>query len=286
MGAHFGNLSEPVAARGRMRIPSEPILAHLEGKMPRPFVSSVYDGRMCKTLLSFILALIAPVPQLFADDSGKVPDGYTLQHAWDFSDEKSLDSFEFSDPAAWRLVKSGERSVLELYRGSKYRYKVDSPQSIGLLATRKFGDFVLECELRQTSQEYGHRDFCVFFGFQNPGHYYYAHFATTTDPKANQIFVVDEKPFTKISKITNAGNAWGDGWHRVRLERKGVVIKVYFDNMDTPVMVAEDGRFGVGYVGFGSYNDTGMVAKARIWAPTAQTVTVERPGTLFEAEKP
>ncbi|NIP98992.1 MAG: hypothetical protein GWO24_38580, partial [Akkermansiaceae bacterium] len=214
------------------------------------------------------------------------PEGYLLQHEWDFADRKCLESFEFSDPGAWRLARSGERPVLELFRGSKYRYRVNSPQSIALLATRKFGDFVLECELKQTSEEYGHRDFCVFFGFQDAGHYYYAHFATRTDPRANQIFVVDEMPFTRISSKTNAGNAWGDKWHRVRVERKGATIRVFFDDMDKPVMLAEDKRFGVGYLGFGSYNDTGMVASARVWAPKAQTVPVKRTGALFKPEQP
>jgi len=234
-----------------------------------------------------VFALALSVVSLIAAEPAKILAGYELQHEWDFSDKKSLASFEFSDPAAWRLAKSGERSVLELFRGSGYRYKVSSPQSIALLANRKFGDFVLECELRQTSAEYGHRDFCVFFGFQDAGHYYYAHFATKTDPRANQVFIVDAAPFTKITSKTNAGNGWGDTFHKVRVERKGAEIKVFFDDMNTPVMLAEDKRFGTGYLGFGSYNDTGMVANARVWAPKAQTVTVKPTGTLFKkAEKP
>ncbi len=237
-------------------------------------------------MILFLLSLALPVARVGAVEPAKVPEGYVLQYEWDFSDKKCLESFEFSDRAAWRLALSDKTPVLELYCGSNYRYAVLSPQSIALLATRKFGDFVLECELRQTSPEYGHRDFCVFFGFQDPGHYYYAHFATKTDPKANQIFVVNEKPFTKISSKTNAGNAWGDAWHKVRVERKGAAIKVYFDDMSKPVMLAEDQRFGIGYLGFGSYNDTGMVAKARVWAPKAQTVTVKRTGTLFNPDKP
>ena len=234
----------------------------------------------CTTFL-FLSLFLPPIIQGGAEEAVTLPDGYTLQCEWDFSDKKSLVSFEFSDPEAWRLSVFDTTPVLELFRGSKYRYKVNSPQSIALLATRKFGDFVLECELRQTSREYGHRDFCVFFGFQDPGHYYYAHFATKTDPKANQIFVVDEEPFTKISTKTNAGNAWGDSWHKVRIERKGATIKVFFDDMSKPVMLAEDKRFGAGYIGFGSYNDTGMVANARVWSPKNQVETVERTGTLF-----
>lgn len=257
-------------------------MIHLSALLTGPRRVSKLCRGMREITMAGITTLFLSLASSVGAEPAKVPDGYELQHQWDFSDKKSLASFEFSDPAAWRLGKSEKRPVLELFRSSGYRYKVNSPQSIALLATRKFGDFVLECELRQTSKEYGHRDFCVFFGFQDAGHYYYAHFATKTDPKANQVFIVDEAPFTKITSKTNAGNAWGATWHKVRVERKGAAIKVYFDDMSTPVMLAEDKRFGTGYLGFGSYNDTGMVANARVWAPKEQTVTVEPSGTLFK----
>ena len=60
---------------------------------------------------------------------------------------------------------------------------------------------------------------------------------------------------------------WGSGvWHKVRLERKiaGGSIRVFFDNMTEPIMFAEDKMFGAGYVGFGSFDDTGMVDNIKI----------------------
>jgi hypothetical protein len=36
-------------------------------------------------------------------------------------------------------------------------------------------------------------------------------------------------------------------------------------------MTAEDKTFGAGYIGFGSFDDTGMVDNIRIWAPSAET---------------
>ena len=34
--------------------------------------------------------------------------------------------------------------------------------------------------------------------------------------------------------------------------------------MSEPIMVAEDRNFGAGYVGFGSFDDTGMIDNIRI----------------------
>ena len=41
---------------------------------------------------------------------------------------------------------------------------------------------------------------------------------------------------------------------------------MYFDDMETPIMVANDKTFKVGYVGFGSSDDSGKVDNIRIWA--------------------
>ena len=56
---------------------------------------------------------------------------------------------------------------------------------------------------------------------------------------------------------------------QVRVERRLAdgTVRVYFDDRREPVMVAEDRTFGAGWVGFGSFDDTGKVDNLRIWAP-------------------
>ncbi|MBM3824927.1 MAG: hypothetical protein FJ404_18935 [Verrucomicrobia bacterium] len=218
-----------------------------------------------------------------ADRPRHVPAGFSLQWQPNFDDDAILQQLEFTDAKAWRRNTHEGRAVLELVGNSRYTSKVRSPSSIALLTTRRFGDFLLEAELLQTGRDYGHRDLCLFFGFQDPGHYYYVHFASKTDPEANQIFIVNEKPFTKISTKTTAGSHWGQNqWHRVRVQRIGNKISVWFDDMTTPAMLAEDASFGAGYLGFGSYNDSGMFAQVRVWAPAVEEV--ERNRDLFKAK--
>lgn len=132
-------------------------------------------------LTAFFLALTAAS----AEPPKYVPKGFSLQWQADFTDKKVLEQLEFSDPQAWRLSKAKEKPALELSGSSRYRYKVRSPSSMALLKTKKFGDFLFEAELLQTGRDYGHRDLCLFFGFQDRGHYYYAHFASKTDLGSN-----------------------------------------------------------------------------------------------------
>lgn len=42
---------------------------------------------------------------------------------------------------------------------------------------------------------------------------------------------------------------------------------VFFDDFSQPSMTATDTHFDAGLIGFGSFDDTGMVANIRVWGP-------------------
>lgn len=202
--------------------------------------------------------------------SGVVPAGYRLVYEQHFDDAGALGGFAFTDPAAWKWTGDGESFALELAAQSKYAPPVRSPVNIAVIGDRVFGDFVLEVDLIQTGKEYGHRDMCLFFGMQDVSHFYYVHMATAADDHAHNVFIVNGAPRTKIAKETTRGVNWGLGvWHTVRLERRvgEGTVRVFFDDRTQPVMVAEDKTFGAGWIGFGSFDDTGKVDNIRIWAP-------------------
>ena len=203
-----------------------------------------------------------------------LPKGYKLLYEQDFAAPESLKTFQMTDSAAWKFSKEDQGGALELAKQSKYEPAVRSPVNIALIKDKVFGDFVLEGDFIQTGREYGHRDMCIFFGFQKPTQFYYVHIATKADPNAHNIFVVNDKPRTNIAKTTTAGVNWGlNIWHKVRLERKlsDGTIKVYFDDMTIPIMVAEDKTFGEGHIGFGSFDDTGKIDNIKIWGPAPGT---------------
>jgi hypothetical protein len=213
-----------------------------------------------------------------ADKPTGLPEGYKLLYAQTFDSVSALKDFAMTDSEAWAFSKDDKGGALELTKQSSYKPSVRSPVNIALIADKVFGDFILEADLIQTGKEYGHRDMCLFFGMRDPTKFYYTHIATAADPNAHNVFIVNDKPRTNFAKETTKGVNWGLGvWHKVRLERKTSdgSIKVYFDDMTKPIMVAEDKTFDKGYIGFGSFDDTGKVDNIRIWGPSVETKKTE-----------
>ncbi len=203
----------------------------------------------------------------------RIPAGYKLLYEQRFVSAEALADFVFTDPGAWRHAVERGNGALELARQSRYKPAVRSPVNIALLGQQVFGDFILEVDLIQTGKEYGHRDMCLFYGVQNPTNFYYTHIATAADDHAHNTFIVTNAPRIKIAKETTKGVNWGLGvWHTVRIERTMAdgAIRVYFDDLTKPIMIAQDRTFGVGFIGFGSFDDTGMVDNVRIWGPNAE----------------
>ncbi len=175
-----------------------------------------------------------------------------------------------TDPSAWSVVAeeskqngTSQPTKNKVYslnkKRSNYKPPHRSPLNISLRKDKTLGDFVLTARLRSTHKDYNHRDLCLFFGYQDPAHFYYVHLGKRTDNHANQIFIVNGAPRTKISTKTTNGTPWTDNWHQVKIVRnvETGLVQVFFDNMETPVMQATDQTFTWGQVGIGSFDDTG-----------------------------
>jgi hypothetical protein len=187
-----------------------------------------------------------------------------------FAAESALEKFQFTDPEAWEWNDEEGIPSLELLGASEYSPPHRSPHSIALVDDLIVGDFDLEVDLLQTGREYGHRDMCLFFGFESPSRFYYVHLASKPDPHAHNIFLVDGAARRAIAPVGEKGIDWGEeSWHRVRLERRleDGSIRVFFDDLETPVLETTDTTLEWGRIGFGSFDDSGRVAKLRVWAP-------------------
>ncbi len=188
-------------------------------------------------LCAVLLALAADTP-LFTDDFAK-----------------GALRWEPTDPKAWKVIDTKDGKAFSQHAQSKYKPPHRSPLNIALVKDLVVGGFVLEAKCRSTVKDYGHRDLCVFFGHQGPDRFYYVHLAKKADDRANQVFVVNKADRKKISKTSTDGTAWTDGWHDIKVVRKGASIEVFFDGKK--VMTAEDDTFKWGRVGVGSFDDTG-----------------------------
>ena len=205
-----------------------------------------------------LLTLLAAPYVVGADDSpGKLL----------FTDDFEGDSKAWrpTDPDAWE-VQSVERDArgkpgkaFRLLKQSNYEPPHRSPFNFALVDDMKFGSFTFEANVRSTVKDYDHRDMVVVFGYRDPAHFYYIHFGKKADDHANQIFIVNDAPRVKISARSSAGVPWDDEWHKVKVthDAKTGAIDVYFDDMEKPIMHAEDKTFAEGKIGVGSFDDTG-----------------------------
>lgn len=182
--------------------------------------------------------------------------------------EQGAERWQPLDPQGWRVLKTDRGSVYDHFqKKSSYQPPHRSPLNISLLKKFEAADFDLTVDVLSTHPDYGHRDACLVFGYQDPAHFYYVHLGKKTDDHANQIFIVDGKPRVKISSKTTPGTPWDDQWHKVKIERRADegTIKVYFDDMQNPVMEATDGTFKSGRFGLGSFDDTTRWDNLRIY---------------------
>lgn len=199
-----------------------------------------------------------------------------------FAAETDVEPLHTSDPTRWRRNDEGGVASLELLGKSDYEPAVRSPYSIALLPDVDVGDFDLELDVLQTGREYGHRDLCLFFGFQDPQHFYYVHLASKPDPNAHNVFVVDGAPRQNLLPPPVAGVDWGqDQWHHVRIERRveAGTIRVFWDDQPEPILETASSRFDHGRIGLGSFDDSGRFANVVVRAP--QVVRLPGVGNPF-----
>jgi len=203
------------------------------------------------------LAVPAIVFALVFNVSFAVAQGEDVKVNEDF--ESGADNWKPTDPTVWKVTKIGGRTVYSQHKKkSSYKPPHRSPYHISLLRDVVVSDFTLDVEVLSTHPDYGHRDACLFFGYQDPAHFYYVHLGKKTDPNSNQIMIVNDAPRTKISTKTTPGTNWDDKWHSVRIIRKveDGTIEIYFDDMDTPALTAKDDTFKWGQIGLGTFDDT------------------------------
>lgn len=189
--------------------------------------------------------------------------------------DKGLGRWQTTDPEGaepvWRIEtveRDGKQDkVFRVTGTSKYEPPHRSPFSIALVKDVVVGDFVMTAKVQNTNPTAGgHRDLCLFWGYQDPAHFYYVHLGAQPDEHSCQIFIVNDAPRTMITDKKSKGTPWTDGWHDVKVVRRveDGTMEVYFDDMETPVMAADDKTFTWGRVGLGTFDDHGNFDEFRL----------------------
>jgi hypothetical protein len=180
--------------------------------------------------------------------------------------EQGMERWQTTDPpgveSVWQIIPNGKpgNHVLRVTGPSTYQPPQFSPLSIAWLKNVVVGDFELSARVQSTNVDAGpHRDLCLFWGYQDPAHFYYVHFGAKPDPHACQIFIVNGAPRTMITVDQAEGTPWTDGWHDLKVVRRveDGTIEAYFDDLTRPLMTARDTTFTWGQVGVGTFDDHG-----------------------------
>lgn len=174
----------------------------------------------------------------------------------------SSDDWRPNDPAHWRIAADRGTKAYELTAPGT-QGAVRAPTSISVLAGRLVGTFEFTGRLRcDTDPATAVRDMCVFFGYLDPTHFYYVHFAGTSDEVHNIIGLVNGADRIKINAEPAGGSVFrltDREWHAFKVTRDAGTgeIRAYLDDMAEPILTARDLTFPYGLVGLGSFDDTG-----------------------------
>jgi hypothetical protein len=175
------------------------------------------------------------------------------------------EGWQSNDPSHWRVLKKDGEMVYELTAAGE-QGRVRAPTSWSLWSGHDLTSFELRGRLRcYTDPANTKRDMCLFFHFQDPTHFYYVHFAGSSDDVHNIIAVVNGADRVKINaEPAGASRArlTDSAWHVFKLtyDAPSGRIEAYLDDMTTPILTACDKTLGHGLVGVGSFDDTGCFA--------------------------
>ena len=187
--------------------------------------------------------------------------GLSLLAECDF-EKGGAESWQPNDPAHWRVVNDGGSMVYELTAAGEPS-RVRAPTSWSLWAGRDVASFEFSGRVRcQTDPATVVRDMCIFFHFQDPTHFYYVHFAGSSDEVHNIIGLVNGADRVKINAEpagTSTFRLTDREWHafKVVCDAETGEIRAYLDDMTKPILTARDRTLGHGLVGVGSFDDTG-----------------------------
>jgi hypothetical protein len=185
----------------------------------------------------------------------------------------SAEGWQPKDPDGWRVVDDGRSKIYELAAPGA-QGGVRAPTSWSLWEGHDVASFEFSGRVRcHTDPATAVRDMCVFFHFQDPTHFYYVHFAGTSDGVHNIIGLVNAADRVKINAEPAGGSVFrltDREWHAFKVVCDAATgdIRAYLDDMTAPILTARDRTLGHGLVGVGSFDDTGAFDDLMLRGPS------------------
>jgi hypothetical protein len=187
--------------------------------------------------------------------------GLPLLMTSDFESGKA-DGWAPNDPAHWRVVEDGGSMIYGLIAPGEPG-PIRAPASVSVWTGHDVSSFEFSGRLRCDADAASPvRDMCVIFHYRDPAHFYYVHFAGSSDAVHNIIGIVDGADRVKINTEPAGASVFrltDRAWHafKVTCDARTGDIRAYLDDLEAPILTARDNRIGYGLVGVGSFDDTG-----------------------------
>lgn len=199
-----------------------------------------------------------------------VPAGYELVYSQTFAEPASLGDLVLANPTQWKHDPAG----FVASTGASYAPPFRSPFSVAIIKAIQVTSFVMDAEMLQTSPDGdAHRDMVFIWNFLSPSKFYYSHISTAHDGVAHNILIVNEADRKAISTTFSAGYDWGRNvWKKLRVVRDAESGAMSVFDLDAPtqaILTANDKTFTDGYLGFGSFDNSGQVRNVKVWAATS-----------------
>jgi len=196
-------------------------------------------------------------------------DSLPLLYVENFNDGNA-NNWQPNYPQNWRVIKEDQKYIYQLTAAGQSG-QIRKPTSISVLTLFDVGSFELTVSAKcYTNSDNPYRDLCLFFGYQDSVHFYYAHFSAKSDNVHNIIGIVNNADRTKINTEppgTSLARLTGYDWHHLKISQNIETgeIKAYVDDFNTPILNATDTTFKHGKIGVGSFDDTGAFTDLTLW---------------------
>ena len=181
--------------------------------------------------------------------------------------DAGLKSWKFLRPDSWETKTENGNQVLVLSKKGKQLPGVRRPGEYGLIRNKQWTNVTVNATIKTLMpDEVKGRDICILFGYVDDTHFYYTHLCSDSNGTVhNVIMKVSGSERKAIMKEKLPEVRLTAQWHNVRVEHlSGGSIKVWMDDMNEPLMTADDKDYPVGMVGLGSFDDIAMFDSIKV----------------------
>ncbi|MFT6811027.1 MAG: hypothetical protein ACJA01_004273 [Saprospiraceae bacterium] len=181
------------------------------------------------------------------------------------TEDTQTHDWHFENPSLWEE----QNGIVSMIRTEEVSRPFRRPYQLGYIRSNTFlKDFEYAAEVKCTDPKLKKgRDVLIVFGYQSPSRFYYVHLSN--DYAAgyhNGIFLVNNSDRTRIDieglKGPTPTLITDLDWHKIMLKRSNGRTSITVDGQ--LLMTTTDQTIDRGYVGFGSFDDTGEIRNVEV----------------------